>query len=69
MLVLAASQAEYPTPTPGKERALQKRLDLWDRFQTADGVCAGLARFVVAGVVIGGALYITAATHWLLSLR
>jgi Zn-dependent protease with chaperone function len=60
---------EYPTLTPGEERALQKRLDLWDRFQTADGVGAGLARFIVAGVVIGGALYITAATHWLLSLR
>ncbi|WP_397472008.1 M48 family metallopeptidase, partial [Rheinheimera sp.] len=45
----------YPTLTPGEERALQKRLDLWDRFQTADGFVAGAIRFVVAGSIIGGA--------------
>ncbi|MDR6983439.1 Zn-dependent protease with chaperone function [Rheinheimera pacifica] len=56
----------YPTLTPGEERALQKRLDLWDRFQTADGFVAGAIRFVVAASIIGGALYLTAAQHLLL---
>ena len=56
----------YPTLTPGEERALQKRLDLWDRFQTADGFVAGALRFVVAGSIIGGALYLTMAPHLLL---
>lgn len=56
----------YPTLTPGEERALQKRLDLWDRFQTADGFVAGAIRFIVAGSIIGGALYLTAIPHLLL---
>lgn len=58
----------YPTLTPGEERALQKRLDLWDRFQTADGFFAGAMRFLIAGTIIGGALYLTAVPHLLLSL-
>ena len=56
----------YPTLTPGEERALQKRLDLWDRFQTADGFVAGAIRFAVAAGIIGGALYLTVAPHILL---
>lgn len=59
----------YPTLTPGTERALQKRLGLWDRFQTADGLGAALARFAVAGTIIGGALYLTAATQLLLEFK
>lgn len=49
----------YPTITPGKERKLQKRLDLWDRFQTADGLVPGFLRFAVATSILGGALYLT----------
>lgn len=56
---------DYPTLTPGKERELQKRLGLWDKFQTADGFVAGLARILVAGIIIGGALYLTAAPQQL----
>ncbi|MBM9578254.1 M48 family metalloprotease [Leptospira sp. 201903070] len=51
--------SEYPVLTPGKERELQKRLDLWDRFQTADGLGPGLLRFVVATGILGAALYFT----------
>jgi len=67
----AAAQvpSNYPTLTPGEERALQKRLGLWDRFQTADGIGAALARFTVAATVIGGALYLSAATQLLLEFK
>ncbi|XDD50667.1 M48 family metallopeptidase [Leptospira sp. WS92.C1] len=51
--------SEYPTLVPGKERQLQKRLDLWDRFQTADGLVPGLLRFAVATGILSGALYLT----------
>lgn len=59
----AAAQvpSEYPTLTPGEERELQKRLGLWDKFQTADGAVAGSLRLVVAAAIIGGALLLTAA--------
>ncbi|TGK15516.1 M48 family metallopeptidase [Leptospira stimsonii] len=50
---------EYSTLTPGKERELQKRLDLWDRFQTADGLVPGLLRFAVATGILSAALYFT----------
>jgi Zn-dependent protease with chaperone function len=46
----------YQTLTPGSERKRQKKLDLWDRFQTADGFIPGLFRFVVAGSIVGSAL-------------
>ncbi len=52
---------DYPTLTPGEERALQTRLGLWDRFQTADGLVAGSLRLLVATSIIGGALLLTAA--------
>ncbi len=48
--------SEYPTLMPGSERKLQRRLGLWDRFQTADGFLPGLARFAVAFVIVGGLL-------------
>ena len=47
---------EYATLVPGSERELQKRLDLWDRFQTADGLAPALARLLVSGTIIGSAL-------------
>jgi Zn-dependent protease with chaperone function len=43
----------YPTLVTGKERKRQTRLGLWDRFQTADGVAAAVARLLVAGTIIG----------------
>ncbi|MDI9238216.1 M48 family metallopeptidase [Lysobacter sp. LF1] len=46
----------YPVLVPGKERKRQTRLGWWDRFQTADGVVATVARVVVAGGIVGGVL-------------
>ncbi|QGX41734.1 M48 family metallopeptidase [Permianibacter aggregans] len=51
--------AHYPRLLPGQERALQKRLGWWDRFQTADGLIPGLLRFVVAAGIIGFALSVS----------
>lgn len=42
----------YATCVVGSERERQKKLDLWDRFQTADGFIPGLARFVVASALL-----------------
>ena len=44
---------DFLTLTPGKERPRQKRLDWWDRFQTADGVVPAIARSVVAVGIVG----------------
>ena len=57
----ATIPTEYPTLTPGEERELQKRLGLWDRFQTADGFAAGAMRLFIAAGIIGGALFMTIA--------
>jgi Zn-dependent protease with chaperone function len=46
----------YPTLLPGQERKRQKRLGLWDRFQTADGVVPAVARLLVAGAIVGAVL-------------
>ncbi|RYZ04381.1 MAG: Zn-dependent protease with chaperone function [Myxococcales bacterium] len=42
----------YCTMARGQERSRQKRLGLWDRFQTADGFFPSAARFAVAGGVL-----------------
>jgi Zn-dependent protease with chaperone function len=42
----------YAVLLPGKERARQKRLGLWDRFQTADGGWATAARLAVAAGIV-----------------
>jgi len=52
--------AGYATLLPGFERELQKKLGLWDRFQTADGAVAGAIRLLVSVSIVGGALYLTA---------
>ncbi|MCR9142701.1 MAG: M48 family metallopeptidase [bacterium] len=54
---------DYPTLLPGNERPLQKRLGWWDRFQTADGPGAGLLRFSVAALILGGAFLLTIRLH------
>lgn len=57
---------DYPRMIPGKERELQRRLGVWDRFQTADGLIPGLLRFFVSAAIIGGIFYST--IHWILVL-
>lgn len=48
--------SRYATCVVGAERERQKKLDLWDRFQTADGFLPGLARFAVASALLVPAL-------------
>ncbi len=51
-----ATPADYPVLLPNTERKLQRRLGLWDRFQTATGFFPALARFGVAVTIVGGLL-------------
>jgi len=55
----------YPILKPGQERKKQTKLDLWDRFYTADGFFPGLMRLSVALIFVGGVLYFGSgvATH------
>jgi Zn-dependent protease with chaperone function len=46
----------YSTLARGQERSRQKRLGLWDRFQTADGFFPSVARFAVAVGILGSVL-------------
>lgn len=43
----------YQTLTRTEKRERQKQLDLWDRFQIADGFFPTLGRLVVAGGILG----------------
>ncbi|MCA9618793.1 MAG: hypothetical protein KC731_07220, partial [Myxococcales bacterium] len=46
----------YTTMLEGQERPRQTKLDWWDRFQTADGLVPSVARFAVAGAIVGAVL-------------
>jgi len=48
---------EYNKLLPGNERKLQKKLGLWDRFQTADGFFGAFLRFSVSGGIVGSVLW------------
>ncbi len=60
----AASQVpeSYSTLLPGSERKRQDKLGWWDRFQTADGAVASVARFAVAGSILGSVLFLGGST-------
>lgn len=47
---------DYPRLMLGDSRPRQEKLNWWDRFQTADGVFAATARFVVAFTVVGAVI-------------
>lgn len=49
--------AGYATLLPGAERPRRDRLDLWARFLRADGWLPGAARLLVAGGIVGVALF------------
>ena len=51
---------DYAILMLGEERELQKKLGLWDRFQTADGFFPSLARFAISGSIVGAALFFSA---------
>jgi len=48
---------DYPTLLSGEEYVLQKKLDLWNRFQLAHGLVPSLARTAVALTIVGGTIY------------
>ncbi|MEL7311625.1 MAG: M48 family metallopeptidase [Pseudomonadota bacterium] len=47
----------YPTLMPGQEHVLQRKLDLWNRFQLAHGVGPTTLRLLVALGIVGGTIY------------
>ena len=49
--------SEYPVLLPGSENVLQRKLDLWNRFQLAHGFMPTLARLIVALGIVGGTIY------------
>lgn len=49
---------EYKTLTPGEERKIQYKLNLWDRFHAGDGVIPSIAKFSVSGLLIFGAIFV-----------
>lgn len=54
----AVVPTKYSTCCIDAERERQKKLGLWDRFQTADGFLPGLARFGVASCLLLPALFV-----------
>ncbi len=60
---------QYVTLLPGSERKRQDKLGWWDRFQTADGWPASLARLGIAGGIVGSVLLLGGATgHQVISV-
>jgi Zn-dependent protease with chaperone function len=50
-------QTQYGLLLEGSERARQRRLGWWDRFQTADGLFADVIRSAVALAIVGGVVW------------
>ena len=53
----ASSPQKYPLLIPGNENVLQRKLDLWNRFQLAHGIVPSLARALVSLGIVGGTIY------------
>ena len=49
--------AKYPLLIPGNENVLQRKLDLWNRFQLAHGVLPTLSRLLVSLGIVGGTIF------------
>lgn len=49
---------KYTIRKPGMERPRQTKLHWWDRFQTADGTLATIARLTVAAVIVGAVVFV-----------
>jgi Zn-dependent protease with chaperone function len=54
---------QYRAFLPHHERPIQTRLGWWDRFATADGFFPAAARLLVAGSIVGLALWASASVH------
>lgn len=50
------SPANYPLLVPGNEHVLQRKLDLWNRFQLAHGFGPTVMRLLVASGIVGGTI-------------
>lgn len=48
---------EYPLLIPGNENVLQRKLDLWNRFQLAHGFFPTLSRLLISLGIVGGTIY------------
>ena len=48
---------DYPTLLSGEEYVLQKKLDLWNRFQLAHGLVPSILRTAVALTIVGGTIF------------
>jgi hypothetical protein len=55
--------ARYALLAPGAERPRQRKLDWWDRFHTADGALATVAKLTVAGTIVGGVIVVGTMVH------
>lgn len=49
--------ADYPTLLPGQEHVLQRKLDLWNRFQLAHGFGPTMLRLIISLGIVGGTMY------------
>ncbi|CAL2087773.1 Zn-dependent protease with chaperone function [Tenacibaculum sp. 190524A05c] len=47
----------YDVLTPGKERKLQTKLGVWDRFVTGDGIIPSIAKFGISGGIVFAAIF------------
>ncbi|MEL6810615.1 MAG: M48 family metallopeptidase [Bacteroidota bacterium] len=46
----------YNLLTPGKERSIQRKLKLWDRFMIGEGLFGSVAKFGVSALLVFGAI-------------
>lgn len=53
----AVLPSAYPVLLPGQEHVLQHKLDLWNRFQLAQGLVPATLRLLVAASIVGGTIY------------
>lgn len=52
-----ASPSKYPLLIPGNENVLQRKLDLWNRFQLAHGFFPTLLRLLISMSIVGGTIF------------
>lgn len=55
----------YPTCLPGETRGTVAELTWWDKFQTASGTGATIARLVASGAILALAVFITLPKEWM----
>lgn len=56
--VIEGIPEEYSTLVPGSERKIQRKLGIWDRFATGDGLVPSIAKFGISGGILFAAIYL-----------